>query len=128
LIDQGAVEPAQQLLALWQPGQPGLADGLARRGGGKRPAGGRQRAGPAAGGEQDVEHDGGGAAGTEGADAQAGADQVGGVLLDGGTGDGILHGAQASVRGWFSWPKPFSSRSLRPSSPPTVSPSLVCFY
>src|SRR5262249_44548558 len=117
LVGQGRVEAAEQFVAGRQPAPPGLADGLARRRRGQRPAGGRQRAEARAGGEEDVEHHTGGAAPAEVAQVQAGAQQLGGVLVDGGAADGIVHETQASVRGWFSWSKPFSKRSLRSSSP-----------
>src|SRR5205085_10185504 len=105
---QGAVQPPQAVAFGLERLEGGPADGVAAGGGGQRPAGGGQGAKPGAGGEQDVEQHRGGAGGAVVLQAQAGAQQLGGMPLYAGPVDGIVHGAQASAREQARALSPFS--------------------
>ncbi len=63
VVAEAAVEASEQLVAHGDPGEPGLADGLARGGRGEGEGGAGEGAEARAGGEEDVEHDAGGAEG-----------------------------------------------------------------
>ena len=99
VVDQGVVEAVPQFVLSRQGGLQGLAD---RLGGGDRqqPTGHSEDRGEVSdGGEQDgQEHARWAGVGEVGQLKMAG-QQLGGVGVDGGAGEGILHGTQASFLG-----------------------------
>src|SRR5579884_969463 len=89
---------------------------LGAGGAGQAQAGGGQGGQPGGGGQQHVAEYPSRTTGAGVGPAEVGPEEVGGVTVDLGAGEGIPHGTRASVLERFVLPKPFSGWGLRSST------------